>query len=179
MAFALIWLPGTLRAAGLSVVEESGWQDRGHADMLHVQGVICHHTAGPLTGDSPSLPVVVNGRVGLAGPLAQLFLSRSGVFHVVAAGLSYHAGIGEWHGVTAGNSHFIGIEAENTGLANDLPWPSPQMNAYARGCAAILKRIGAPVIMCAGHKEYALPHGRKSDPSFDMALFRQTVASHL
>ena len=31
-------------------------------------------------------------------------------------------------------------------------------------------------IMAAGHKEYALPAGRKIDPSFDMGLFRTAVA---
>ena len=30
--------------------------------------------------------------------------------------------------------------------------------------------------MCAGHKEYALPHGRKDDPNFDMVMFRKDVA---
>jgi len=29
--------------------------------------------------------------------------------------------------------------------------------------------------MCCGHKEYALPRGRKPDPSFDMTAFRAGV----
>jgi murein L,D-transpeptidase YcbB/YkuD len=78
--------------------------------------------------------------------------------------------------LTAGNTNFIGIEAENTGLPND-PWPAVQMDAYRRGVAAILKKIRADAIMCAGHKEYALPHGRKDDPDFDMDQFRQQVAA--
>ena len=45
------------------------------------------------------------------------------------------------HAETSGNSSFIGIEAENTGLAND-PWPAVQIHAYRRGVAAILKKIG-------------------------------------
>ncbi len=51
------------------------------------------------------------------------------------------------------------------------------MTAYKRGCAAILTHIGAKPIMCAGHKEYALPHGRKDDPDFDMVAFRTDVAA--
>jgi peptidoglycan hydrolase-like protein with peptidoglycan-binding domain len=31
--------------------------------------------------------------------------------------------------------------------------------------------------MCCGHKEYALPVGRKPDPTFDMEDFRRQVAS--
>lgn len=69
----------------------------------------------------------------------------------------------------------IGIETENTGLASDL-WPDVQMDAYRRGVAAILKHIGAAPIMACGHKEYALPRGRKDDPNFDMNKFRADVA---
>ena len=69
------------------------------------------------------------------------------------------------------NSKPIGIEAENVGDGSD-PWPAVQVDAYKRGCAAILKHIGAKPIMCAGHKEFALPKGRKNDPNFDMEKFR-------
>lgn len=93
---------------------------------------------------------------------------------VVAAGRCNHAGAGTWQGISSGNTYFIGIEAENAGVAGD-PWPAVQMEAYARGCAAILKHIGAPAIMCAGHKEYA--PGRKIDPSFDMNAFRAKVSA--
>jgi len=41
--------------------------------------------------------------------------------------------------------------------------------------AAILKKLGADVSMCCGHKEFALPKGRKPDPSFDMDKFRADV----
>ena len=49
------------------------------------------------------------------------------------------------------------------------------MDAYCRGVAAILKHIGRGPEACAGHKEYALPGGRKPDPSFDMNAFRASV----
>lgn len=174
MVYSLTWLPAVLRAVGLTVNEQPGWQTRGHGDAGATKGVICHHTAGSLKGNAGSLGIVTNGRPDLPGPLAQLHLGRDGTFTVVAAGLAYHAGAGKWQGITSGNSSFIGIEAENTGLKND-PWPAVQMSAYAKGVAAILLHIHAPVIMCAGHKEYALPKGRKSDPSFDMAVFRASV----
>jgi hypothetical protein len=175
MTYALIWLADVLRARGLMVAEQGGWKERGRAEMGHVHGVICHHTAGPPKGNAPSLPLVIKGRPDLAGPLSQLVLGRDGTFFVVAAGRCNHAGAGAWRGFTEGNSCFIGIEAENTGLTND-PWPPKQLNAYARGVAAILDHIGAPAIMCCGHKEWALPKGRKSDPSFDMVIFRARVA---
>lgn len=176
-AFSLTWLPDVLRAAGLNVSLVNGWENRGHGDVGSILGVLCHHTAGPKTGNAPSLGTVTNGRTDLPGPLAQLVLARDGTYFVVAAGKCYHAGSGAWQGVTDGNAHFIGIEAENTGLSDDSPWPAVQMEAYHRGVAALLKHIGQAASWCAGHKEYALPLGRKIDPSFDMDAFRSSVAA--
>lgn len=180
MVFSLTWLPEVLEAAGLKVAEQPGWRTRGRAEMGQIRGVICHHTAGPLQGVMPSLTVITNGRSDLPGPLAQLGLGRDGTFFVVAAGRANHAGEGRWQGITTGNSSFIGIEAENTGHVDGPlkdPWPDVQMDAYRRGVAAILKRIGAEPIMCCGHKEYALPSGRKPDPTFDMTDFRARVSA--
>ena len=174
MAFSLTWLAEVLRNAGLKVAEQPGWQDRGRGPMGTVRGVICHHTAGPKAGNMPSLKVITDGRPGLSGPLSQLGLGRDGTWFVVAAGRANHAGAGSWKGITSGNSSFIGIEAENMGTSAD-PWPAVQMDAYKRGVAAILKKLGADVSMCCGHKEYALPKGRKPDPSFDMDKFRTDV----
>lgn len=167
------WLADVLRAAGLKVVERNGWKTRGRAAMGTVSGVLCHHTAGARTGNAPSLALVEQGRRDLAGPLAHLVLGRDGTYYVVAAGRCNHAGAGSWRGITDGNGRLIGIEAENVGDGTD-PWPDVQMDAYARGCAAILTHIGAPVEMCVGHKEYA--PGRKIDPSFDMPAFRALVS---
>src|SRR5690348_10467069 len=141
MAFSLTWLPEVLEDAGLKVAEQPGWRTRGHGDIGQVRGVICHHTAGPAKGNMPSLRVVTEGRPDLSGPLAQLCLGRDGTFFVVAAGRAFHAGAGMWHGISSGNTSFIGIEAENTGLGE--PWPDVQMDAYRRGVAAILKKVGA------------------------------------
>jgi hypothetical protein len=177
MPKSLTWLPEVLKGAGLKVSLVDGWEDRGRGDVGRIKGILCHHTAGPKTGNMPSLDILINGRDDLPGPLAQLGLARDGTYFVIAAGKCNHAGRGKWKGVTNGNTNFIGIEAENTGLPDDSPWPRAQMDAYHRGAAAILKHIGQPVDFCAGHKEYALPPGRKSDPDFDMVAFRASVAA--
>lgn len=179
MSFSLTWLPTVLKNAGLKVAEVPGWQNRGHGDVGSIVGVICHHTAGTKNGNMPSLKTVTDGRPGLTGPLAQLGLGRDGTYYVIAAGRCYHAGKGSWRGETQGNTRFIGIEAENTGLANDTPWPDVQLDAYQRGVAAILAHIGKGAEFCAGHKEYALPKGRKTDPDFDMGAFRAAVAAFI
>lgn len=180
MTFALSWLADVLRDAGLEVQEEKNWKTRGHGNMKAVKGILCHHTAGAKTGDAPSLKICRDGRPDLPGPLSQLVLGRSGKYYVIGAGKCYHAGKGVWKPMgleNNGNSHLIGIEAENTGLDNDQPWPEVQIAAYAKGVAAMLTHLGLSIESCIGHKEYA--PGRKSDPSFDMNKFRTRVRSFM
>ncbi len=57
---------------------------------------------------------------------------------MIAAGRANHAGPGSWLGIENGNGSFIGIEAENTGLSNDQPWPEVQMDGLPS------RRGGAP-----------------------------------
>jgi hypothetical protein len=177
MPHSLTWLPDVLRAAGLKVALVDGWENRGHGDVGKILGVLCHHTAGPKEGNMASLGVLIKGRSDLPGPLAQLGLGRDGTYFVIAAGRCNHAGKGSWQGITNGNTNFVGIEAENTGLPTDSPWPEVQMDAYCRGVAAILTHIKRTTAFCAGHKEYALPAGRKPDPNFEMNTFRASVAA--
>jgi len=187
MAFSLTWLPDVLKAAGLKVSLVGGWENRGRGDVGQIVGVICHHTggAGPAKGNMPSLGTLKNGRTAspglkaLPGPLAQLGLGRDGTYFVIAAGRAIHAGEGKFKGVVTGNSSFIGIEAENTGTPSDSPWPAVQLDAYHRGVAAVLKHLGRDSTFCCGHKEYALPQGRKDDPDLDMDAFRSSVAAIL
>lgn len=162
-------LAAACRSTGLDVVEEPGWLTRGHGPMSGIQSIICHHTAGPKTGELPSLATVRDGRPDLAGPLAQLMLGRSGTVYVIAAGLCWHAGVvfEAWQS----NAYAIGIEAEATGVD---PWPPVQYEAYARLCAGLARWYRLPLPRVLGHKEVASPLGRKSDPNFDMAAFRAT-----
>jgi peptidoglycan hydrolase-like protein with peptidoglycan-binding domain len=180
MTYSLIWLPDVLKNAGLKISLVDGWQTRGRSEMGIVEGVLCHHTAtsNPRKLNMPTLRLLIDGRSDLPGPLAQLGLGLDGTFYIIAAGRCNHAGVGYWQGITTGNSSFIGIEAENSGLENDF-WSAIQMTAYQHGVAAILKYLGKPANSCAGHKEYALPKGRKPDPSFDMEAFRQEVGKIL
>lgn len=170
----LTWMADTLRATGLPVVEVPGWQTRGHGAMADVLGVLLHHTAGPATGNYPSLTVVQNGRPDLPGPLANLGLARDGAWYIIAAGQAWHAGSGVigWCPRDDGNRHLIGVEAESTGVRDD--WTPAQRVSYPRGVAALLKRLGQPADHAIGHKEWT---SRKIDPAFwDMDAFRGDVA---
>ena len=81
--------------------------------------------------------------------------------------------------MSTGNSNFIGIECENTGRSDDLPWPAVQMDALRRACAELLRHSGRSAPWCVGHKEFALPAGRKPDPLFDMVNLRREVSDIL
>lgn len=153
------------RRAGLTVVEQGGWQSRGHGGMIDVRAVICHHTGG-----LNALGTVQNGRPDLPGPLSHFYLGQDGTVYVVAAGLCYHAGatLAAWQS----NAHTIGIEAEATGTSS---WPERQLAAYAKLCRALQDAFGGVPVL--GHKEICYPVGRKIDPNFDMAAFRGRVAS--
>lgn len=170
MARYLTDLADACRKSGLPVVECAGWRTRGHAAFTAVNTIMAHHTAGPRNGEAPSLGVVTNGRPGLAGPLSQIVLGRSGTVYVVAAGVAWHAG--NTRTAAEGNYRAIGIEAEATGVD---PWPAAQYDAYVRLCRALIDHYGLSPANVVGHKEAAVPRGRKIDPNFDMNAFRAAV----
>lgn len=177
----LLWLADVLREAGLAVEEVPGWRERG-ADLPGLCSVVIgHHTATPRTprnakDDLPTRKVLVDGRSDLPGPLCQLALGRSGTYYVVAAGKASHAGRGAWAGV-ANSRRTIGIEAEHPGAGS---WPSAQRDAFDRGVAALLRQLGQGADHYCGHREWALPSGRKPDPGgVDLDEQRRRIAQHL
>jgi hypothetical protein len=172
MARAL-WLPDVLSDAGLSVVAEPGWATRGSEDF-DPQIILWHHTAGPRVGDFPSRNVLINGRPGLPGPLVQVGMSRSCVFHLIASGKANHAGVGEWQGFS-GNRQAIGLEVENVGTTAE-PWTPKQIESMVTFSASISLHLDLAPIRTCGHKEYARPAGRKIDPhTLDMKAMRRLV----
>jgi hypothetical protein len=180
------WLADAARLTGYPVVEIAGWRTRGHGGMSSVEGVVLHHTAGPKQGEYPSLAVVRDGRAGLPGPLANYGLGRSGTVYVNAAGLAYHAGASQWQGDDPDgrpftfqnlNARFLGIEAEDDG---DGTWTLEQRDCYPRLAAALCYFMRRPAARVCGHRECAMPLGRKPDPTgIDLPALRSTVASYL
>lgn len=116
-------LAARLRALGLVVVEVAGWQTRG-SETFHPRGSVDHHTAGPKSGNSPSLTICINGRPDLAGPLCNVYIARDNTVYVVAAGRANHAGTGSYKGLS-GNSNVYGVERENVGTGAE-PWRRDQ-----------------------------------------------------
>lgn len=165
------WLAAVLRKAGCRVVELDGWQTRETRPGFEPEAVIWHHTAtGPNVSNTNVRRLLRDGRSDLPGPLSQLGLERNGTFVVIAAGRCNHNGYG-LHGNDA-----IGIEAYNSGLGE--PWPSPQLDAYHVGTAAICRALAIPASRVLGHKES--DPTRKIDPAgIDMDQARARVAALL
>ncbi|MEJ3748626.1 N-acetylmuramoyl-L-alanine amidase [Actinomycetes bacterium KLBMP 9797] len=174
----LLWLADVLRAAGLTVHEVSGWRTRGADSFGPVRGITCHATAGSRTStDAGEIGVLLGGSSSAPPPIAQLYLSRTGHWHVVASGLCFHNKIG-WGGPNEGygNDALLGVEAQNDNRGE--PWPAHQLDAYQRGVAALCRRLGLPAARVAAHREHQ--PGAKTDPhGIDMTSFRARVAALL
>lgn len=182
MGVYLTDLADILRGAGLDVVEVDGWTKRGwkggttpDGGLLGLTGGLVHHTAtsAAAPGDYPSLRIVRDGRSDVPGPLAQLGLGRSGTWYVIAAGRANHSGAVDdprW-----ANPRCLGVEAEHPG--DGTPWPPAQYASYVAGCRALAAHYGVTfaALTWRGHKEAAIPYGRKIDPRFSMPQFRADV----
>lgn len=154
-------LTAALEAQGLPVKVIAGHKTRGSSSFAPF-GDIAHWTAGPRSGDRPSLNICINGREGLPGPLCNVFLPRgltpdTKFVYVVADGRANHAGPGSYQGAT-GNTHLFGTETEWSGRPGELT--EFQEWAWPRICAAY-RSLGSR--FTAGHDEFALPRGRKVD----------------
>lgn len=170
-----------LRDAGLQVKECSGWQTRGNraGPNFNPRGIVVHHTAGagPSSGVAPSLGIILNGRQGLPGPLANIYMDYNGIIYCIAAGAANHAGRpdgGSWKGMT-GNSTAWGFEIEHPGTYDLEP---ERAELAARAVAAMI--VGTcDETMVPYHREWA--PSRKIDlaTSPSPSVFRSKVAHYL
>jgi len=158
-------------------------------------GVLIHHTAGPLGRQELSEGLLIKGRAGLRGPLVQVGVSRTGKAHFVTNGRAHHAGAGNARVLDAvkdnrvvldkeeepgadntyGNTHFLGIEIDNSGRGGD-PYPAEQIARAVDIAASWCRAFGWGANRVIGHHEWT---HRKSDPSYSITSFRQSVNAAL
>lgn len=147
--------------------------------MGSVVGPTRHHTGTAETfraaEDYPTYNVVKEGRAGLSNSLSAYGLGRWFGIYVFSEWLSYHAGAWSFAGITDGNGHFLGIEAEGTGAR----WTEFQREFYPRLVASILLYIGEGIDMMPRHADGAMPRGRKSDAANLPSDFTSKVAGYL
>lgn len=184
-------LADVVRAAGLDVQEEPGWESRARGSGGYNPGlpnhVMIHHTAsGPSSDGQPDVSYCCYGSENR--PVANLYLARAGKVWIMAAGATNTNGQGgDPCGTIANdsmNSSAIGIEAGNNGTGE--PWPTAQQDAYITLCAALCTSYAIPVGRVHSHAEWA--PGRKIDPAgpsrwaatgtWDEHAFRADVATY-
>ncbi len=118
--------------------------------------IVLHYTA---------MASCAEARDRLCDPLAEVsahwLISEQGEAEALVpeAARAWHAGAGEWAGVTDVNSHSIGIELANTG---SQPFAEPQMRALEALLDGISARWAIPPHRVIAHSDMA--PSRKFDP---------------
>lgn len=164
-----LWLPDVLKPLGNRLRIMQGWERRGHGDFKDIRGIMLHHTGnGRASAES-----IRDGRPDLPGPLSTFHVSQDGTLSLVAAGVSWHAGVGSlpWVPANMGNWHLIGFEMawpmdtsinERTQMREG--WNPAQLDVVYDACALILPRLGLGADRVTTHKEYAGRAQGKWDP---------------
>lgn len=198
-----------LKAEGVTVSEYPGWRERERDDETGkpfgpVFMILNHHTAGLNARDV----VAKNGVAGLPGPLAQIYLAKTGVATLCSAGRANHAGLmarnafesfrdektthpkpAKSSGTVDGNDVAYGIETENQGDGEDL-YPRVQYDAWVRINAAFCRYYGWICESCAGHLETSIEgkidprgpvegYGPRGRFTFTMRQLRADVSERL
>ena len=165
------------RSTGRPVVE--AWSNHNAGQMGTVVGPMLHHTGSAWSYPrykAPTLRVVRDGRAGLENALSMYYIDYEGVIYCITEKIAWHAGAGAWAGITDGNGHFAGIEAESDGKQ----WTKATTASYKKLAAAILRKTRRTVAFAPRHADYALPHGRKTDFSgINPATFLADVNTEL
>ncbi|MGQ0566075.1 MAG: N-acetylmuramoyl-L-alanine amidase [Gemmobacter sp.] len=123
--------------------------------------IVIHYTA---------MASCAEARARLCDPLVEVsahwLLSETGTAEALVpeAMRAWHAGAGEWAGVTDVNSRSVGIELANRG---DAPFPMAQMAALERLLAGIMDRWQVPPHRVIGHSDMAPLRKRDPGPRFD------------
>lgn len=155
------WMAEEFRAAGLTVIEVEGWENRGRpgstGNFNPDQGVTVHHTGATTSPRSPgpTLHTLIVGRPDLPGPLCHWSVRHDGVVVIIAAGRANHAGrVGKVVPFAAlgadGNAIFMGDEVDTDGT-QDLP--EVQRDAIALTDAIYLKHFDRPVARVHRHQD--------------------------
>jgi len=148
------------------------FSSRGGAD---IDSVVLHHTASNNTAaDLATL------RSRSAEVSAHYLIGRDGkIYQLVKDGMkAWHAGVSALRGDSSPsvNARSIGIEITNAGDGR-TPFTERQYKALEQLVPWLMKTYKVPMQNLVGHKDVALPKGRKIDPAanFDFARIRRAV----
>jgi N-acetylmuramoyl-L-alanine amidase len=151
--------PGVFKKPAVTNAPSPNFNERGGKD---IDTIVLHHTASNNgAGDlahmrNPKSEVSAHYMVDRDGKIYQL---------VNDSKRAWHAGKGELHGVpTDVNGRSIGIELVNDG-GGKTPYTDAQMKSLIQLTGYLKQEYKVPMNNIVGHKDVAVPKGRKSDPS--------------
>ncbi len=163
--------PGTFTKPPVTVAPSPNFDDRKGMD---IDTIVLHHTASNNVNQdldtlrSPKSEVSAHYLVGRDGKIYQLVNDQK---------RAWHAGKGELHGVpTDVNGRSIGIEIVNDG-SGKTPFTEAQMKALTQLVGYLKQEYKVPMNNIVGHKDVAVPKGRKNDPAanFDWNRLRRGI----
>jgi hypothetical protein len=167
-----------MRSWGHTVLEAKGWATRDaepktpyKPSSLYVE----HHDASSLlSGNWGALAYITNSK------LANIVTARDGQIMLVAAGVMWHAGVGGPRadvGRNLANRYSLGNEVANSGRESYSPGCTAAVIATEAAWAIASGRQGELSSRLLGHKDWATPTGRKTDPSLNMDTRRAQVTA--
>jgi N-acetylmuramoyl-L-alanine amidase len=164
--------PGVFKKPPVVNAPSPNFNERNGMD---IDTIVIHHTASNNgAGDLAHL------RDPKAEVSAHYMLDRDGkIYQLVGdSKRAWHAGKGELHGVpTDVNGRSIGIEIVNDG-SGKTPFTEAQYKSLTQLVGYLKQEYKVPMNNIVGHKDVAVPKGRKTDPAsnFDWNRLRTGVS---
>jgi N-acetylmuramoyl-L-alanine amidase len=164
--------PGTFTKPPVIAAPSPNFNERGGKD---IDTIVLHHTAtNNGAGDlahmrNPKSEVSAHYMVDRDGKIYQLVNDQK---------RAWHAGPSELHGKpTDVNGRSIGIEIVNDGSGR-TPFTEAQMKSLTQLVGFLKQEYKVPMNNIVGHKDVAVPKGRKNDPAanFDWNRLRDGIS---
>lgn len=172
-----------LRAAGVTVHEAPGWENRGNGQTAAYEGGLVHHTATAHANAVPttsSYKLLVDGRPDLRGPLCNHAGNMNGSLTVIAAHPANHAGssggksMGPLPTTTSFNRRVLGLEIVYPGTQPMTPEQYRTALIWAKVVADVVG--GGNIERVRAHAETSITGkwdpGEAPGKTINMAAFR-------
>ena len=164
--------PGVFKKPPVIAAPSPNWNERGGKD---IDTIVLHHTAS--NNGQADLAHMRNPKSEVS---AHYMVDRDGkIYQLVGdSKRAWHAGKSELHGVpTDVNGRSIGIEIVNDGSGR-TPFTEAQYKSLTQLVGFLKQEYKVPMNNLVGHKDVAVPKGRKNDPAanFDWNRLRDGIS---
>ena len=164
--------PGVFKKPPVINAPSPNFNERGGKD---IDTIVLHHTAS--NNGAGDLAHMRNPKAEVS---AHYMVDRDGKIYQLVndSKRAWHAGPSQLHGQpTDVNGRSIGIEIVNDG-GGKTPYTEAQYKALTQLTGYLKQQYNVPMNNIVGHKDVAVPKGRKSDPSsnFDWNRLRNGIS---